>query len=938
MKRLLAALLLLTIMRTFGTDFTTEKLKDATARPFLTVVFHFEGGDIWLCERSLPSTYTVGVTTYTIERIIQSVGRIGTTLTRDFNIVDVGDTEIGFINLPVLETTAYAGSRFSDLFDSDFETVDVDLYLNYLKDDNSIVREIFASYIATAPSSFDEAIGKLTLTSRLEKSAQQNVLRIATKEDYPNIRDSDDGKPFALPFGNVRAIPALRLGDTIETGEQTYTICESPDENPVTSIDAIFWNGIEIAQGHIGITADLDSGIYPLEIIGAGYSKASSIQRGYRQKNLNDLTGSSTVQVGPTLDHAPYQPFTVPDNLINPRIVGILLDVRRSAADPAGPLRGEILDSLGGAGAVFDPDTEGGIDNEGNPIGTSSIPSDATTTGIAGFGPAVLHYSGTPVRPGQQLYLLLVQEGSGAFTSYYEVSKTSPPQPGFGTIIGDSGSIGMIVYYAIDGFTTLKTADITADETSGAVQALRSEFGISQGIVACGVKLRLGSIGAHADGEATVSLESLFDGTQLASLSIQASDLSPSSFTDVTRYFDAPVIMQSGEYALNIEGQLINSRGIVAQGSDKVTVTGLQPRTGSGTGPGHWAARMPFAVYKPVTKASDTSPSVPVEIVFEIITLDWDLYVTGYAHTGFAEVVFHPIDDTPDKTPQIPDSVQIAGEVTTTHHQPDEVIYALFARAGVEDPAIDISGSFAASGAKYAAIGSRFDGAVTVQQTYKTLWARLGFECRSIVDWQWDKAQLKWLPSPSDITASVLTFERCDIRHKGDDEHNPAMQIIVTRTPDSRLVNVIEAFYELNPADQNETGGYEKKRRFQSPASIAKFGERERPELFRFLYVADDATLFNTCSYWITRLAFKKRILDWEGFLTALGVEKDDPTDIDSSTVGGSGFGEGGFGEGGFGGGTSFSGLSPGKFFVIQSVEYDWNRDPRALILNAEEV
>lgn len=921
-------------MRVFDPDFTTEHSKVETARPFLTAVFNFAAGDLHLSERSLIVPYSFG----TLDAIIQGFGRIGTALTRDFNIVDVGDTEIGFVNLPTLTTTAYAGRRFSDLWSSDLDAVDVDLYLNYLRDDDSIVREVVGSYVAKAPSSYDEELGSILLTSRLEKYAQRNVLKVARPEDYINVRESDANKPFALPFGVCRAIPTLRLGDVVTSGQQIHTVCESPPENPVATIDEVYWGNVKLTNQDIVIEADTGADLYPIELRGSPPNGSGS-QHGYRQRNNLSLTsGGTTVTVGPFVNQSVWQPLVVPANLINPRIVAVLVKVSKnvSSADPP-PLMMQVLDSLGDGGTIGDPDDNGALDNSGDAMGTANLES-ATLPTSAADGTGIFHFSGVVVQPSQRIYLLLSQT-AGSTVDSYELSLEGSKAPGFNDYLNYAGSpvsgnsITMIVYYAIDGYKQLLPADMTAGEVSAAAAKLVTNFGVTEAVAAIGIEVKIARV-YDRTGSVDLALVDV-SGSKIANITIHGDELDDptipfTNWLDFRKYFDAPILIEPAEFLLEISGGLeAENGGIVFQGTNKLLTGG-----GVSPSPSLGLSLSGGFVYQPESAAAQ-----PVGLVFKVLVMDWTEYVTGLAHSGFAELLFHPKTGGASAAallPPIPDDVAISAKVTATKYQPDEVIHALFNREGIVDAGIDLAGSFAATAMKLAAQGYRYDGAVTTQQTYKALLARLAFEARLVVDWQWDKVQLKWLPSPADVTASVLTFDRSMIRHKGDDEHNPAMQLVMSLTPDSRIVNVIDAFYAFNPA----AAGFAKHKHYASAASIEVYaGEKERPELFRFLYVSDDTTLASVCGYWLGRLAFKKRLFDMAGFLTELGVEKDDPIDVDSVAAGIlGGFGEGGFGEGGYGGGTAFSGLAPGKFYVVQAVEYDWRKQPRALVVEAEEL
>ncbi|HXI98769.1 MAG TPA: hypothetical protein VNG73_07480, partial [Gemmatimonadaceae bacterium] len=287
----------------------------------------------------------------------------------------------------------------------------------------------------------------------------------------------------------------------------------------------------------------------------------------------------------------------------------------------------------------------------------------------------------------------------------------------------------------------------------------------------------------------------------------------------------------------------------------------------------------------------------------------------------------------------IPQGVVISGDVTCTYSRCDQVFHALATRAGIPDDRIDLAGSFASSGTKYGAAGYRFDGAVTTQQTYKALFARLGFESRSIVDWQWDQMQLKWTSSLSEVTSSAVTFSRANMLPKRPGSAVASLKI--KRTPETEIVNVIPARWKLDLFENK----YRAAERFDSPPSIAAHGELAAAKgVFDFLYVRDNAMIASVCANKLERGAFSKRLFQWEAFLDALGLEKDtDAVDFDMSTSvggggGGSGIGEGGVGEGGWGGGSSaFAGLAVGTYALIEQVSYTW-QNFKTILFQAREL
>lgn len=945
-------------LRTFGATFAAQRALKATPAPFMTVVYHFAEGDLWLSERGRPTT----IDGETMNPIVISFGQIGAALSRAPEIVDVGDTTISFINFPVLQGTGYAGRSFSDTFGNDIESVAVDFYANFLLPDNSVVSEIFASGVSRfnfrdQSAFYDEEIGAIVVTALTEKWWQRNVLKQATLAEYANIGTDAVGKNFALPFGTAPKIPGLRLDATADR----FTIAESDEFNPVVSIGQLYWNTRPFVETDVAFAIPEDASFYNLDLQNGIASPGEILGSGGDQYFRGGASSLSTFldvadgDPGETNTMFFWQPFS-------PKVDVILTGL--TPVIDAGPLGSEPIDLTEVYLAICD--SERNVIQERYQV-------------VKGAGRVPITQFYMPLKGGRKYFVRIgvVSAGStlriaaggssptgGAWDATYENTDGEFPLTDYP---GNTIYTGInITYFAIPvGIAANLASDADPLGVSSALgQKLVDELE-SPGIVLVGMRVAVRAPVTPDDrleGDLRVEVFSLANGqqTSIASTTITSQEFMDAleeehygTYVPFYQTLEEPVFLPAGRVGVGVTNEI--SRAQVEAEAAAVAADepaplflrwrwqGFDTTEVASSGARLWPGTLAGSPSSPTPALGPDNVTVKLNIV--LYALKFDRFPDSPVQTvegtdgsfNVASVVpgLVPYRISETRRVPIPQGTAIAGDVVCTYSRCDEVIHALANRAGIPDARIDLAGSFTAAAAKYAANGYRNDGAVSSQQTYKQLFARLGFEGRSVVDWQWDKMQLKWTPSIGEVTASVKTFDRTNILPK--EENGVVSSLKVKRTTETEIVNVIRARWNRDLIEND----YDAAKRYESAASIAVHGELSRDDLFDFLYVRTDAMVDHVCANKLERMAFSKRIFQWEAFLESLGIEREDAIDFAMAVYGGAGgsggVGEGEVGEGGWGGGSGvFAGLSPGTFSLVERVDYNWSNFKTILLESRE--
>jgi hypothetical protein len=220
----------------------------------------------------------------------------------------------------------------------------------------------------------------------------------------------------------------------------------------------------------------------------------------------------------------------------------------------------------------------------------------------------------------------------------------------------------------------------------------------------------------------------------------------------------------------------------------------------------------------------------------------------------------------------IPDGVEVRADVIgpSQNRRPDKAITYLLRRAGVPTERIDTPGSFAAAAAEYDARGYVLDGATMEDWTFKQYFLELAFESRSIADWPFDKAVLRFLSA--DTTADV-TLSRSEILR--DSDNSP--MVTIERGSAKDIVNVINLRYDRRAyLGRGDTGAYRELYPIKDQPQYDLYGALEQPDLFLFDFVKDDAMAEDVGDFYLEEKKSATEEVTVHLHLGNLAIEKDD--------------------------------------------------------------
>jgi hypothetical protein len=136
--------------------------------------------------------------------------------------------------------------------------------------------------------------------------------------------------------------------------------------------------------------------------------------------------------------------------------------------------------------------------------------------------------------------------------------------------------------------------------------------------------------------------------------------------------------------------------------------------------------------------------------------------------------------------------------------------------------------------------------------TYKALLLKLAFEARSIFGWDIDQAELKFLPDAATIADRTIGF--ADI--KGAAEGMPDFEI--QRVQVEEIINTIDLQWARRAAESGSTA-YGSVLHRREEASIGRFKELARPELFQFDFVTSEAMASDSADFYLARFSSPAR-------------------------------------------------------------------------------
>jgi hypothetical protein len=421
------------VSRSFGSGFNTLRNSEH-ATEFLTAAFRFPSGDLYVSQNVDPVTgspLVIGGQTH--RAIVLEWGDVGSDADHKEKKLDVDRMRIVLSNAPVLPGNV----NFAQYLGDGSEDTLVDVYINYESDGGTINQELLNTFIFVAPTSWSVVRVEIDLTSAFEVWLSQPVLDVIDAEYLtdngsiasPTLRDAltEDaiGQVVPLVFGEMPWVPGILVQDSrwivpwfgssqgpLLTKEKYLFAecgCGSFDLDDLRiSSD----NGQEAVPGvDVDLDGDDESKFLVVPVPNRGEA-ADALQL-----NHDPVVGKYAYWRGPGIANL-FQGFTVPPNLVNPRIVSINVPYMTAAGYPT-PLRmaigrGEIGDTENGFKDLLSFNTVG----EG--LAFSELQSQSLIFSGETFGSddplngtnALFSFGGVSVEAGQRLFLQMgIPEG-----------------------------------------------------------------------------------------------------------------------------------------------------------------------------------------------------------------------------------------------------------------------------------------------------------------------------------------------------------------------------------------------------------------------------------------------------------------------------------------------------------------------------------------------
>lgn len=163
------------------------------------------------------------------------------------------------------------------------------------------------------------------------------------------------------------------------------------------------------------------------------------------------------------------------------------------------------------------------------------------------------------------------------------------------------------------------------------------------------------------------------------------------------------------------------------------------------------------------------------------------------------------------------------------------------------------------AGSQFSSKNYKFSVVINEHKRLKEWLSTMAFQCRSYFRFAGGKAQLLWRPdsltSQKTITANMIRM---------NDDYKTTMR--VHRSPLYEVVNKISVHYNKNWSKTGDEA-YEGLSQTSDSASITKYGEKERPELFYFDFVTHDAMANDLRDFYLARYKDRKKLIEAEVFL-----------------------------------------------------------------------
>jgi hypothetical protein len=240
---------------------------------------------------------------------------------------------------------------------------------------------------------------------------------------------------------------------------------------------------------------------------------------------------------------------------------------------------------------------------------------------------------------------------------------------------------------------------------------------------------------------------------------------------------------------------------------------------------------------------------------------------------------------------------------------------------GLDETLIDVAGTFAATKAKYGTLFNNLSISIQENMTVLELLLRLGMETRSIPDWSFDRLEWKWLPAGIDPPYTPYkTLHRGDIVNESNDPQAEP-KVNIERFGMDGVINSIDLKWDRKAWLQvNDPQAYARITSGQDVASVTKYTELTREDLFNFNFIHDEESAIALVAFYLSRYGTPNKALVTLTLVAPfLDIEKDDIVDFDGTT---SAFGSGAFGTGPYGGGSGtgilYDGLIPNSIYQVE--------------------
>ena len=164
------------------------------------------------------------------------------------------------------------------------------------------------------------------------------------------------------------------------------------------------------------------------------------------------------------------------------------------------------------------------------------------------------------------------------------------------------------------------------------------------------------------------------------------------------------------------------------------------------------------------------------------------------------------------------------------------------------------------AGSEFATKGYTFAGVIKESKKLRHWMNYFAWQCRCYFRFAGGEALLLWRP---DTITSVKTITSNMIRRQED--HRTTLRG-PKRSPLNEVVNVIDLHYDRDWTNDGEEA-YKALEPGSDATSIGKYGERQKPELFFFDFVADQAMAADVLAFYLARLKDRKKEFYKELFL-----------------------------------------------------------------------